>query len=58
MGIVWMVWPLAVDGVTEDNSDHSTVSLSRQRPGSAQKLERWMKRWSQESGKDIPESFR
>ena len=58
MGTVWMVWPPGVDGITGEDIDHLMLLLFRQRPGAAHKLERWMERWSQECGKDIPKSFR
>ena len=58
MGTVWMVWPPGGDGIIGEDLDHLMLLLFRQRPGTAQKLERWMERWSQECGEDIPKSFR
>ena len=58
IGAVWMLWPPGDSGATEEDLECSMVSLFRQRPGSAQKIEEWMERWSQESSRDVPESFR
>ena len=67
MGTVWMLWapetagtlmvwppmPTAV-GIAEKDLKNSTLLLFRQRPGAVQKLEQWMKQWSQKRGKGIP----
>ena len=53
-----MLLPQGDSGTTEEDLEHSMVSLFRQRPDAAQKLERWMERRSQESSEDIPKSFR
>ena len=58
MGIIWMVWPPGAGVMAEEDLDRSMVLLFRQRPGASQKLERWMERWSQEHGEEVPESFR
>ena len=58
MGIVWIVWPPEASGMTEEDLDRLTLLLFCYRPGAFQKLEKWVERWSQESGKDAPESFR
>ena len=69
MAFVWMVWPPGADGMTEEDMERSMLLLFRQRPGAAQKLEQWMKRWShnreqwetwfsQERARDICVSFR
>ena len=55
--IVWMVWPLGDSGKAEEDLGCLMVLLFRQRASAAQKLEEWMKRWSQQCKKDIPESF-
>lgn len=57
MGTVWMVWPPEADGIAEEDLSHLVLSLFRQRPLAAQRLEQWMERWSQQRGRDIPESF-
>ena len=58
MGIVWMAWPPETGSTAEGEVRDATLSLFRQRPGAAQKLEEWMERWSERSGKAVPESFR
>ena len=58
MGTVWMAWPPGADGITEEDLGRSMPLLFHQRPGAVQKLEQWMKRWSQENGEEIPEPFR
>jgi hypothetical protein len=57
MATIWMVWPPEVGGITEEDLGRSMLLLFQQRPGAFQKLEQWMERWSQETGKDTPESF-
>ena len=73
MRILWMALPRRARRVTEEDSgrsiqedpDHlmkadlnrSMLLLFRERPGAAQKLEQWMKQWSREKVKEIPESF-
>ena len=56
--VVWMIWPPETDETTGD-FEHTMKSLFRHRPGAAQKLTQWMKRWSEECSEDeaIPESF-
>jgi hypothetical protein len=58
MGIFWMVWPPGSGGVTEVDLGRPTLLLCRQRPEAVQKLEKWVKRWSQTHDIDIPESFK
>ena len=58
MGVVWMVWPPEAGGIAEEDLCHLTLLLFRQRPRAAQRLEQWMEWWSQQRGRDIPESFR
>ena len=55
IGTVWMSFESA--GFAEEDLEHSTLLLFHQRPGSVQRLEQWMDRWSQRHGKDVPESF-
>ena len=57
MATVWMLSPPEAGAMTEEDLDHSMVLLFRKQPDAAQELKRWMERWSQESKKDIPESF-
>ena len=45
IGTVWTVSESA--GITEEDLEHSTLLLLRQRPGAAQKLEQWIEQWSQ-----------
>ena len=56
---VWMYSNCAGDvRMAEEDFENSMLLLFRQRPGAAQRLERWMERWSQEwPGRDFPESF-
>jgi len=69
MEFIWIVWPPGSGGMTEEDLERSMLSLFRQRPGAAQKLEWWMERRSQkleqwknhyiqERARDISESFR
>ena len=58
MGTLWILSPPGVSGATEEEFNHSMLSLLRQRPGAAKELEQWMERWGQINHKDIPESFR
>ena len=56
IGIVWMSseW----GGITEEDLETSTLLLLRQRPGATQRLEQWMKQWSQRRGGGcVPEPF-
>ena len=57
IGTVWMVWPPEDSGATEEDLEHLMLLLSRQRPGSAQKIEEWMERWSRQRKQHIPELF-
>ena len=57
IGTVWAVFVLGNITITEEDLERSTLLLFRQRPGSAQKLEQWMKRRCQKSREDVPESF-
>jgi len=57
IGTVWILWPPEADGITEEDLSCSMLVLLRQRPGALQKLERWMEWWSQETDKNVPESF-
>ena len=56
IGVVWMAWPPETDEMVEDLR-RAMVSLFRQRPGAAEKLEGWMGLWSQEQGSGARESF-
>ena len=56
IGIVWMSLP-GVEGRTGEDLENSMVLLFCQRPGAAQKLERWIERWSRRREEDVPESF-
>ena len=58
MGIVWIAWPPETGSTAEGEVRGATLSLFRQRPGAVQKLEQWVERWSERSGKVVPESFR
>jgi len=58
IGAVWVAWPPAPGGTTEEDLDHVMVLLFRQRPGALQRLEQWMERWSRRDSGDIPESFK
>jgi len=58
MGIVWMVWPPGAGWTTEEDLGRTMLSLFRQRPGAAQKLEQWVERHSQKYAVEMPESFR
>ena len=49
MGVVWMIRPPETDWTTEDLK-RVMASLFHHRPGAAQKLTRWMKRWYQGKG--------
>ena len=44
-------------GVAEEDLESSMLLLFRQRPGAAQKIERWTKQWSRQCGMGIPEWF-
>jgi len=57
MGTVWILWPPGVGETTEEDLDHLMLLLFRQRPGALQRLGRWMERWSQGCGRDVPGSF-
>ena len=57
MGTVWISWPPEDRWTTEEDLSCSMLVLLRQRPGALQKLERWMEWWSQETDKNVPESF-
>ena len=57
IGVVWTVSESA--GITEEDLEHSTLLLFRQRPGAALKLEQWMEQWSNQSmWRRIPEPFK
>ena len=56
IGVIWMVWSPDTDEIVE-NLERTMVSLFRQRPGAAETLEGWMEQRSQQSEKDVPESF-
>jgi len=54
--IVWIVWP--EDSETQDDLEHVMLSLFHQQPAALQKLEEWMKQWSQVHWwHKIPNSF-
>ena len=58
IGIIWTSFgPLNDVGITEEDLGNSMLLLFRQRPGAAQKLERWIEQWSQQCSMDIPDSF-
>jgi len=46
IGVVWMSLP-RVEGRPEEDLENPMVLLFRQRPGAAQKLGKWIERWSQ-----------
>ena len=55
IGAVWAASEPA--SITEEDLQHLTLLLFRQRPAAAQKVERWMERWSRRRKTDIPESL-
>ena len=56
IGVVWMFSESA--RITEEDLEHSTLLLFRQRPGAPQRLEQWMERWSKQHRlRHVPESF-
>ena len=57
MATVWMIWPPGACGITEEDLDHPMMLLFREQPDAAQKLERWMERWSKTNDEGIPNSF-
>jgi len=57
MGTVCVAWPPEAGGITEEDLNRLLPLLFRQRPGTAQKLNRWMERWSRKYGGGVPESF-
>ena len=57
IGTVWMVWPPEDSSAMEEDLGRLMLLLFRQRPGSAQNLEEWMKRWSRKRNQYIPELF-
>jgi hypothetical protein len=60
MAMVWIWISYSPDAgqITEGDLDRLMLSLFRQRPGAAQKLEQWMERWSKRSREvKIPKSF-
>ena len=58
VGVVWTLLPWKANAMVEADLGHSILLLFRQRPGAVQKLERWMGRWGQKRGIDVPESFK
>ena len=52
-----MVWPPEDSSAIEEDLEHLMLLLSRQRPGSAQKIEEWMERWSQQRKQHISVLF-
>ena len=57
VGIVWML-SRGVEWRTEEDLENPMLLLFRQRPGAAQKLEKWIERWSRQGKQDILESFK
>ena len=56
IGTVWAA--SEAPEIPEEDLEHLTLLLFRQRPGAAQKLEQWMERWSQQyPWTRVPESF-
>jgi len=57
IGVVWIVWPPGTGGTIEEDVGHAMLSLFHKRPGAIQRLKQRMKRWSEENGYQVPESF-
>ena len=55
IGIAW-IFSMRGDS-TEEDLEQPTLSLFRGQPDSAQKFQKWMEKWSQRLGRDVPESF-
>lgn len=58
IGIIWMIWPPEGGETGEEDLKHIMLSLSHQKPGAIQELEKQMEQWSSEwPWVNISESF-